>query len=218
MPDMEEMKKTLEALQAKCKKLEEDNGKLEEETKKLKMAPPFKKKGEEDEEEAKKASRIVAAARTATGKSEPSDIEGALILLSTAHERNRELVGKLEAVEVVQLTARVDDAIKAGKLLPSKRQVMLAAGAKALDTYLEMVGDVRVGPPTGEHQPDPSHKAPDTTTETTVTLTSSERAQMEALGISEKRMVQLKRDTVAGKPLGSTFTLPGVAEAQPIID
>jgi phage I-like protein len=218
MADMEEMKKTLEDLKAKCKKLEEDNGKLEEETKKLKMAPPFKKKGEDEDEEAKKASRIVAAARTATGKSDPSDIEGALILLSTAHERNRELVGKLEAVEVVQLTARVDEAIKAGKVLPSKRQVMLDAGTKALDTYLDMLGDVRVGPPVGEHKPDPNHKAPETTTETPITLDASERAQMAALGISEKRMVQLKRDTVAGKTIGATFTLPGVADAQPIIE
>jgi len=214
----EETKKTLEDLKAqvaKYKKMAEDS---EEELKKTKkMASEPKKVVDEDDDEMKKASRIVAAARTATGKTDVEDVAGALVALSSAYEQNKILTGRLEALELVSLTVRVDDAIKAGKLLPGKRDIMLAAGAKALDTYLEMVGDVRVGPPEGEHKPDPNHKAPTNSTEQAVTLTSSERAQMNALGISEERMVALKRETIAGKELGATFTLPGVADAQPII-
>jgi phage I-like protein len=213
----EDTKKTLEDLKAqvaKYKKMAEDS---EEELKKTKKLASDKRVVDEDNDEMKKASRIVAAARTATGKTEADDVAGALVALSSAYEQNKVLTGRIEALELVSLTARVDEAIKAGKLLPAKREVMLAAGAKALGTYLDMVGDVRVGPPIGEHQPDPNKKEPTTSTEQSVTLTSSERAQMNALGISEERMVELKRETIAGKELGTTFTLPGVAEAQPII-
>lgn len=109
---------------------------------------------------------ILAVVRSITGQSSPAAQVGALQALAAAAKRESKLavkVAKLEAgARAAQVGAKVDAAIKAGKLTPSQRAWAIATGAKSpevLDGYLATATRVAPAPtaapapvvkPTGE--------------------------------------------------------------------
>jgi len=88
--------------------------------------PPAKKK-------AKKLS-IAAAAREITGKVNSSEIIGSLRALRASHDRVVELSARLEKVErrsaVTTVRTMVEQAIKAGKLVPAQREAFTKIGVR----------------------------------------------------------------------------------------
>lgn len=128
--------------------------KLKEENKamKTKLAEAEKaSKGEELEndekkEEAKRTSRLVEAARKITGRQDLAEVEGALLALAQSHDQVQKLstrVAELEAQRANdEIAALVDDAVRAGKVTPAKREEFIKLGResrKALETTLSML-------------------------------------------------------------------------------
>jgi ClpP class serine protease len=106
---------------------------------------------EESEPEASAAAAhssrdILAAVRSITGQSSPAAQIGALHALATEAKRAGKLAAKLAKVEGERTkaahAAKVDAAIKAGKLAPAQRSWALGISGEVLSGYLATVGSV----------------------------------------------------------------------------
>lgn len=106
---------------------------------------------EESEPEASAAAAhssrdILAAVRSITGQSSPAAQIGALHALATEAKRAGKLAAKLAKVEGERTkaahAAKVDAAIKAGKLAPAQRAWALGISGEVLSGYLATVGSV----------------------------------------------------------------------------
>lgn len=164
---MTDEEKTLAKLEEKLKKLEaEGKGKdeviarleqkieeLEAEAKETKAKLADAEKGLENDEgqqlegdEAKKASRLIAAARQVTGRQDLAEVEGALRALAQSHDQVQRLSSRVAELEAQrtndEITSLVDEAVRAGKVTPAKRDEFIQLGRenrKALETTLSML-------------------------------------------------------------------------------
>ena len=193
---VEELKAELAKSKAECAKFK----KLSEDFMKKKKADD-----EEDEEESEELSRIVAAARNATGKSDTDEVVGSLLALSASKNLVVELTARIEAIETEKLSGRVDSLIASRKLLPSQRTWALGMGNKALSAYVESLGEVTVGPQVGEVQP--GKVVP--TAHGTVTLSDEDRKMAAYFGNTPEEALEAKRTQVTTGTYGKGIFTEG---------
>lgn len=124
---------------------------------------------------------ILAVVRTITGQSSPAAQVGALQALHAAAKRESKLTAKVAKLEAAargaQVGAKVEAAIKAGKLAPSQRAWALATGTKnpeVLDGYLATAQRIA---PAATAAPAPLPATND--------LTDADRKMAKAMGIPE---------------------------------
>ena len=96
---------------------------------------------------------ILAIVRSITGQSSPAAQVGALQALAAEAKRGRKLASKIAKLEADararEVEAKVDGAIKAGKLAPSQRAWAVATGTQSpavLDGYLATASRVAPAP------------------------------------------------------------------------
>lgn len=130
---------------------------------------------------------ILAAVRSITGQSSPAAQVGALQALHAEAKRARKLAARVAKLEgegrKAEVAAKVDGAIKAGKLTPAQRAWAIAAGEKSpevLDGYLATAQRIA---------PSPVAAAP---VQSAGTLSATEKKIAASLGISEEKFAAQK--------------------------
>ena len=164
-------------------------------------AEPMPEDEEDDEDEAPAAAAaaarshssrdILATVRSITGQSSPAAQVGALQALAAEAKRGRKLAAKVAKLEVEakarEVEAKVDGAIKAGKLTPAQRSWAVATGVASpavLDGYLATASRVA---------PEPVAAPP---VATVGGLTESEKKIARAMGIPEDKFAAQKAANV----------------------
>ena len=134
---------------------------------------------------------ILATVRSITGQSSPAAQVGALQALAAEAKRGRKLAAKVSKLEAEAKTreveAKVDGAIKAGKLTPAQRPWAVATGVASpavLDGYLATASRVA---------PEPVSAPP---VATAGGLTESEKKIARAMGIPEDKFAAQKAANV----------------------
>lgn len=133
--------KALEESKAKDETIAKLEAEIEEMKAKLAKAEAAPE-GEKKDEEA----QLIAAARQITGRTDLAEVKGALLALSQSHGQVQALATEVAALKAQrandEVTAIVDEAIRAGKVTPAKRDEFIQLGRdsrKALETTLSML-------------------------------------------------------------------------------